>query len=153
VPSWTDRLTAARIAGVVVSLFGAWVVWQAFLLPERVTSVAIGPRVFPVVVGLGIMASGVAMALARGPDAADRPLIDWHTLGALAGVLAAYLILFVPIGFPISSTLFLVGAARILGSRSLPRDLVAGVGVSVIAYIVFTRLLGLELPGGPFGAF
>ena len=41
------------------------------------------------------------------------------------------------------------GAAYTLGSRAFPRDPLIAAGVSLLAWIVFDPLLGVDLPGGP----
>jgi putative tricarboxylic transport membrane protein len=174
--SLMTRLAPDRLAGALIALLGAWILWQAFAIPQGSGVGAVGPRVFPIIVALGILASGVAMLLSRQSEApealpgevggaaaealddeaagapaeaaAEAPA-DWATLGGIAALLAVYLAAFVPLGFPIASALFLVAGARVLGSRAWLRDLVAGVLVSLAAYVVFTSLLGLELPGGP----
>ena len=174
------RLSPDRLAGVLIAVLGAWILWQAFALQVGPGHAAVGPRVFPIIVGLGILASGVALALSRpqhtpeavpgevggvaanalehdalehgaghaeAEAAAEEP-IDWATLGWMAALLAVYIAAYIPLGFPIASALFLIAGARVLGSRAWLRDLIAGVVVSLAAYVVFTSLLGLELPGG-----
>lgn len=195
----TRRLGADRLAGAAITLLGVWFLWQAFGMPERPGAGAVGPRVFPIIVGLGILASGIALLLSRperdegcarsdeaeshtdgdvagaeslaetrdataeqlaergalpvaGDPVKSQVRADQATLGGIAALLAVYLAAFLPLGFPIASALFLAAAARVLGSRAWLRDLVAGVVVSAAAFVVFTRLLGLELPTGPLEA-
>lgn len=159
-------LSPLLAAGVAVVLFGAWFLLQATQLRAGPGYAAVGPRVFPTAVGVGLIASGLAVlfgALRRSPAAAPvldvdttAPLdaetdleTDWPTLGIVAALLAIAIALFQPLGFVITSASFLVACARALGSRSLLRDLAAGLGVSLVTYAVFTYLLGLELPDGP----
>jgi putative tricarboxylic transport membrane protein len=152
-----------RIAGAAIVVFGGWFLWQGGSLREGPGYAAIGPRVFPVIVGLGIVLSGLALVIARsgvaagvrlapGEDAggaAEEP-VSWTSLTQVAALLAAYVAAFLPLGFIASSTLFMIGGARILGSRRWARDLAAAALLSVISYAVFTILLGLDLPDGPF---
>jgi putative tricarboxylic transport membrane protein len=159
-------LSPLLAAGVAVALFGAWFLLQATQLRAGPGYAAVGPRVFPTVVGIGLIASGLAVllgALRRSPATAPvlevdttDPLgtetdteTDWPTLGIVAALLAVAIALFQPLGFVITSAAFLVACARALGSRSLLRDGAAGVGLAVVTYAVFTYLLGLELPDGP----
>ena len=160
------RLASAdRLAGLVIILFGAWFLWQATELRQGPGYAAVGPRVFPTVVGCGLLASGLALLLVRqrradevlpadtDPAVRERePAADWPTLVLVVVLLAGYIVLFRPLGFVIASSLFLVGGAWALGSRAPLRDLVAGILLSVVVYAVFTRLLTLELPGGPIEA-
>jgi putative tricarboxylic transport membrane protein len=151
------------LGGGVIVLFGVWCLWQATLLREGPGYAAVGPRVFPLLVSGGILLSGMALILSHHDapsavavesvvaDTEDAPA-DWPTLIGAAGMLAGYLLLFQVLGFVFASTAFLVGCSWVLGSRSPIRDLAAGLGTSLIAYLVFTRLLGLELPAGPLAA-
>jgi putative tricarboxylic transport membrane protein len=162
-PALSTRHAAlsTRVAGAAIALLGGWFLWQAVSLREGPGYAAVGPRVFPVIVGLGFLVSGLPLLLSRGrrarahapPDeSADTdlaPPIDWPTLASIAVLLALYIALFLHLGFIISSAGFLVGGAWILGSRSWVRDVAAGFLLSVATYVVFTKLLGLELPAGP----
>ena len=144
-------------AGLVVALLGAWFFTQATQLRAGPGYAAVGPRVFPMMVGGGLVAAGLGVLLGQlrsrraaveVPEELAVPP-DWVTLGTVAALLAAYVALFEPLGFVLSSAVFLPACAWALGSRSPVRDILAGVGVAVVAYVVFTWLLGLELPEGP----
>ena len=153
-----------RLAGLLVALFGAWFLWQATELRSGPGYAAVGPRIFPTIVGGGLLGSGLALVLAspRGGSgtahermAAADPAgaaTDWPTLLATAAALAGYVALFRPLGFIVASTVFLAAVARILGSERWPRDLLAGTILGLVTYAVFTLLLGLELPAGPLEA-
>ena len=45
--------------------------------------------------------------------------------------------------------LLFFGAARLLGSRRLVRDVLVSVAVPVVAFLLFTQVLGVYLPAGP----
>jgi putative tricarboxylic transport membrane protein len=155
-------MQSTRVAGAAIALLGGWFLWQAVSLREGPGYAAVGPRVFPVIVGLGFLVSGLPLLLSRRSRAlragapsdesanADlAPPTDWPTLVSMAVLLALYIALFLHLGFIISSAGFLLAGAWILGSRSWLRDVVAGLLLSVVTYVVFTKLLGLELPAGP----
>jgi putative tricarboxylic transport membrane protein len=143
-------LSPDRAAGVVITLVGAWFLWQAFQFREGPGYAAIGPRVFPAIVGLGLLASGAALAVfaAREPNSGLE--LDWRRLAMLAAALAVYVAMYLPLGFPLASLLFFVAGAWVLGSRALLRDAAAGLALVVVVFLVFTRLLGIPLPAGPF---
>jgi putative tricarboxylic transport membrane protein len=149
---------AEPLAGAAIVVLGGWVLWHAYGLREGPGYAAIGPRVFPVIVGAGFLASGLAVLASgwrsRRPAASDEPheqetALDWSTLAAMGALLAVYILLFAPLGFIVSSAAFLIAGAWALGSRSQVRDLIVGILLSGLTYVVFTRLLGLELPEGP----
>ena len=168
----SSQQLADGIAGLAIVLFGAWFLWQANSLRAGPGYAAVGPKTFPIIVGLLLLGSGLGVLLglvrdarrelprteAEGPDAAvvegaegDAAVgSDWPTLLGVAGLLAAYIALYKPLGFILASIVLLPAGARVLGSRAPLRDVIAGVGLSLAIYVVFTRLLGLELPAGPF---
>jgi putative tricarboxylic transport membrane protein len=147
---------ADSVAALLIAVLGVWVLWQATSLREGPGYAAVGPRVFPMVVGVGMMVSGLALLwsswrVGSAQDSEATPAADWATLLGMAAALAGYIVLYRPLGFIAASTVFLVAGAWILGSRSPLRDVLAGVLVSVGTFVLFTRLLGLELPVGPLG--
>lgn len=150
------RLSPDALAGATITALGAWFMLQALDLREGPGYAAVGPRVFPLLVGAGLLISGLFVALggvrsARiGAETGDEPAEeqDWATLVQVGLVLAAFLALYLPLGFTLASAFFLPACAWVLGSRSPGRDLLAGMLVSVATYYLFTQLLGLELPQG-----
>jgi putative tricarboxylic transport membrane protein len=116
-----------------------------------------GPRFFPLlVVGLLTLLSGVYVlqqvrALTRGTDPLPAERFS-HMPAAvlLVVVLVGYAFVLNTVGYAVTTAVFFVVTARILGSRHLVRDVVVGVGLSLVVYLGFTRLLGVFLPQGVF---
>ncbi|WP_030752786.1 tripartite tricarboxylate transporter TctB family protein [Streptomyces sp. NRRL F-5135] len=119
----------------------------------------VGPKTVPVVVGIGLLVVAVLLALdvlrggrgeAEGGEDVDlgEPS-DWRTVLLLAGVFLANAVLIGPLGFPISGALLFWGSAYALGSRRHDRDPVIAAVLALLTYIVFDRMLGVPLPGGP----
>lgn len=119
----------------------------------------IGPRTVPLVVGIGLLAVAVLLAVdvlrggrgeAEGGEDIDlSEPSDWRTVLLLAGVFLAFAVLIGPIGFPIAGALLFWGAAFALGSRHYHRDPLIAAVLSLVTYFVFNNLLGVPLPGGP----
>jgi putative tricarboxylic transport membrane protein len=80
-------------------------------------------------------------------DLATPP--EWRTVLLLGGVFVANIALIEVVGFPISGALLFWGAAYALGSRHWLRDPLVAVSLALVTYVVFERLLGVPLPGGP----
>jgi putative tricarboxylic transport membrane protein len=141
-------------------LFGALVVWETTQIRLTPAYSKVGPRVIPYIVGAGLILIGIWLAadavLGRGEtrgstesEDADPTLpTDWRTVGLLAVMLLAYLVLLEPAGFVIASTVLFVGAAFAMGSRRTARDLAAGLIMATVLYVGFTRGLDLRLPAG-----
>jgi putative tricarboxylic transport membrane protein len=139
-----------RIFGVVVILVALAFIVSAYNLPAGNIFDKLGPRAFPMIVGVGLALSALMMILR--PD--DEP--DWptgKTLLALAFatvVLVGYAYSLGPLGFLIPTAI----AASVLSYqiRPTPRPaLLTGFGLSVGLFIIFKYALGLSLLGFPRG--
>jgi putative tricarboxylic transport membrane protein len=118
----------------------------------------VGPRVFPYVIGTGMVVLSVLLALAtaRGdvPEAEEGEDIDlttppdWLTVGKLVGILVLNLVLVNLLGWAITGALLFAGAAWALGSRTLLRDVLVGAVLSVASWYFFYVGLGVPLPPG-----
>lgn len=116
----------------------------------------VGPRAFPYVVGSGLVACAAALlwhALAGGwrnlpEDASVHAQPDWPAFAIISAGIVAQMVLSARTGFVVAGVVLFTLVARGFGSRRLLRDLVVAVIVVVLAYLTFTRLLGLSLPAG-----
>lgn len=117
----------------------------------------VGPRIFPYIVGTGMLVLAVllAVATARGdiPDAEEGEDVDlttppdWTTVAKLLGVLVLNMVFVSIIGWAITGALLFAGCAWALGSRTLVRDLVVGAIMSVGSWYFFYA--GLDVPLSP----
>ena len=118
----------------------------------------IGPRFFPYLVAGGLLVCGVLLLIqalrgygARpeaGEDVDAEAPADWRPVLILSSALLLDIFLIERIGFVLSSTLLFWGVCLGFGSRRYLRDVLSGLGLSLVAYLVFTRLLDLNLPAG-----
>ena len=118
----------------------------------------VGPRVFPYIVGTGMIILSVllAVATARGDVAESEPgedidlttPPDWLTVAKLVGVLVLNLLLVNLLGWAVSGALLFAGAAWALGSRTLVRDVLVGAVLSVSSWYFFYVALGVPLTPG-----
>ena len=153
-----------RLAGILLAVSAAYLA-AAFLISEPEGQyAAIGPRAFPLVVGLALAACAVWIGLRRtageapAAPAADRhdPAgeggpADWRAAAPAAAAFLAYIALLAPVGYLLATAVFIPLEARLLGSRSWRRDLIAGLVVTAAVYAVLGLLLGLRLPAGFLG--
>jgi len=118
----------------------------------------VGPRVFPYVIGAGTIVLGVLLVLATlrgdvpqaegGEDVDLRQPADWVTVGKLVGVLMFTVLTVSFLGWAISGAVLFVGSAWSLGSRTLVRDVIVGLVLSVSSWYAFHEGLGVILPAG-----
>jgi putative tricarboxylic transport membrane protein len=153
-PTRVDRgqyLLAAALAAV-----GLWTIIDARGLTVGFGD-PVGPRVFPYVVGAAmlVLAALLAVATARGDvaegeEGEDIDLTtppDWLTVGKLVGILLLNTFLVEILGWAITGALLFAGCAWALGSRTLVRDLIVGVVLSVGSWYFF--YVGLDVPLSP----
>jgi putative tricarboxylic transport membrane protein len=162
VSSVSERLRGRSELGVSVLLaaLGALVLYDASRIPTDFTQRGpVGPAAVPV--GLGVALLVIAVLLARdvlrgghgeaegGEDIDLSHPSDWRTVLLLMAAFLANVVLIDRVGFPISGALLFWGSAYALGSRHWVRDPLIAVALSVITYLIFSRGLGIGLPGGP----
>ena len=148
---------AHRIASLAFFAVAVGVLVGGFAIDEGTSYQAVGPRVFPVLVGAGmclVSAIGVVQAF-RGTDTEQIDQLreeigatHWPSVLLLVAALIGYVLLLTPLGYWQSTTVFFVAVARVLGSRSLIRDAVVGLVLALAVYVLFDRLLGISLPPG-----
>lgn len=153
---------APRATALALLAIGVIALVATFAVPAGAESpwAPSGTRFFPLAVSIGLILFSLAF-LARvtvWPDtelgahaAKEAAETDWMVPALVAAGLIGYVALIEPLGYIVASTLFFPFGARVLGSRSLLRDVVAGAALSVAVYFLFTRLLGVPLPPGPLG--
>ena len=145
--------------GVAVAAWGLVWLYAARSLPQAATYAVVGPGFFPAVIGAGLVLLGILLlvAVARGErfepqEAEDADLgrppsraSFWTTVAA--GVVPIFVIR--PLGFPVAAALAFALTARAFGSRRILLDLAVGLGLGLACWLLFSRFLGLSLPGFP----
>lgn len=158
----TERVSwrGPRIAGLALLALGV----AALVATTRIPSVrdgwgVSGPRFVPLVASLTLIVLSIAFLVRTvvRPDvelaqfaAAESAKTHWPTPGLVMAGLLGYVALLMPLGYALATALFFTATARVLGSRHLARDAVAGVVLGVVVSYAFTRWLGVRLPVGPW---
>jgi putative tricarboxylic transport membrane protein len=148
------------IFGGAVAVLAAFLFYAAFDIQVRASEHLLGSRLFPLIVtaGLTVLAALVALDAWRNgasPETDSSP-IAWSGAALVMGGLALFALLVEPVGFIVATAaLFACVAHAFVHADNLPtrlklllRDLVIGLVLSTIIFIVFTRGLGLALPAG-----
>lgn len=147
------------LVALIVVLFAVAYLVGAFMINEPSTSYsAIGPRFFPLFIGVGMLLSGIwlgwqAWRTQRVPVAKVKALeeIDWRTWGWSTIVLLGYIVTFETVGYLITTSVFLFLQARVFGSHAWVRDAIVSVVLTGAIYFFFNGLLKVGLPKGILG--
>ena len=111
----------------------------------------VSPAVLPTLVGILMLASAAWLAVdaLRGAPPPQTEPLDRQPFSYTIVATAVFLLVFVPLGFILSASAFLIAQARILGSRHLVRDAIASVLFIAGLYLLFVQGLTISLPKGP----
>ncbi|KFG76835.1 tripartite tricarboxylate transporter TctB family protein [Streptomyces mutabilis] len=145
---------------VLLLALGVLVLTDALTMDVDITQRGpVGPKTVPIAVGIGLLVIAALLAVdvlrggrgeAEGGEDVDlSEPADWRTVLLLTGVFLGSAVLIEPAGFPVAGALLFWGAAFALGSRRVDRDPLIAAVLSLLTYVVFDKLLGVPLPGGP----
>jgi putative tricarboxylic transport membrane protein len=141
----------------VLALVGLWTLIDARSLTVGFGD-PVGPRVFPYVIGASMIVLAILLAVAtsrgdvaQGEEGEDIDLTtppDWITVGKLVAILVLNMALVNVLGWAVTGALLFAGCAWALGSRTLLRDLLVGVVLSVGSWYFFHVGLDVPIPPG-----
>jgi putative tricarboxylic transport membrane protein len=114
-----------------------------------------GPGLFPFVIGVGMALLSLSV-MATAFRVVKAPVLDTETrrvlpVVAVVAALVFYTVALERIGFVLCTLLFLIGLLGALGRSSWLTALTASVGITVGSYLIFAKLLKINLPIGPLG--
>lgn len=148
---WPDLL-----AGLFVLGFGLVGLWQAAVIPVSPLYAQVGPKAVPYVVagGMSVLGVGLVLAALRGgwsatiAEVAEAGPPNLRALGLLGAGLLANLILIGPAGFSIAASAQFVLVAAAFGSRSMARDLLIALPLTLLVWFLFVQGLGVNIGAG-----
>ena len=157
--SWLRDHSELGVCAMLLAL-GVLVLTDALTMDVDITQRGpVGPKTVPIVVGIGLLVIAALLAVdvlrggrgeAEGGEDVDlSEPADWRTVLLLSGIFLGAAALIEPAGFPVAGALLFWGAAFALGSRRVDRDPLIAAALSLLTYVVFDKLLGVPLPGGP----
>ncbi len=159
---WPDlrSLRASRdvVAGVVIAVLGLVYTASALQIrPDSSAASVLGPRVAPLTIGILTVACALVL-VARGirspsEDADAEPTDPGRRRQVLVvfGMLTAYVVAFIPIGFVISTVGFLVALSTYVDREKVLRNCVFAVVFACAVYALFSYGLEVRLPPGLLG--
>jgi len=143
-------------AALFVLALGGLAVWQTIAIPRSPIYAQVGPTLVPWLVAAALLVLGAlltASALRGGwsadvTEVAEAPPPNPRSLGLLLAGLLANLVLIVPLGFTVAATAQFVLTAAAFGSRAWLRNLGIAFVVSLGAYVLFVKALGVNIGAG-----
>lgn len=112
------------------------------------------PRTLPYSVGATILIGGALLALKSWrPKGEDVPL-EWPNRGAMTRIavcllaVVVFVIIMTPLGFPLSSGLYIAFSTWYLKRSAGWTALISGIVTGALSYYVFGKVLELSLPMG-----
>lgn len=157
-PTGFERWSELIVAGAFI-LAAIVVLWLArdFRIPP---GVRISPRLFPQLVGSGMLLVGVWYVidvirtpnqLSGGEDSEDVDIdadADWVTLIFIGIGLTAFALLVEPAGFAIAAGVMFAICSTAMGSKNLIMNIVIGLALGLAVFLAFDSWLGVRLPNG-----
>ncbi len=139
-----------RVFGVVCILLAGFFIWQATLIETGFIVDPMGPKAFPIVIGVTLAIAAIY------PIVRPDPRPDWPAAGRLleivfaVAVMIAYALALPRFGFVLSTAVAGGLLSWRLGTKPLAAA-AAGIAIAVGIYVIFHLVLGLTLAPGPWG--
>lgn len=145
------KVDSDRVFGVAVALLGLGVFLVGKQLPNLSLPNDPGPGLFPCLAGLGLLGSGVGIALQG--SFSTKPFLSpqgWRRLGLMALVIVIYAVVLNLLGFRLATPLALYTIMRLMGQpkEMYVKRIVLAVGVTAVLYYVFQAFFRVMLPAG-----
>lgn len=154
------KLNRTYVMGAVFIVFALWVMWQTGMIPERLVSNEPGPKLFPYISAVGMIAMAVLSMMTDGRKESREaregaePYLDqagWKRLALILAECVAFCIAMNAIGFWITAMAGML--LFILTLRAEKKiNLVFAVALSLVlgsvCYFGFTRGFNIPLPKG-----
>jgi putative tricarboxylic transport membrane protein len=151
-------LAGCAVIGALVYLYAA------SQLPLVRIGDPLGPKIFPAIIGGGLLISGLLLmletyrkrqqVLSVPPAPASSPAhapMDRQRPGVLLGMLAwtvIYYFAFEPVGYLVSTVVFLLGLLTMFHRKKPLTNLAVAFGFTAVIYAIFTQLLHVSMPQG-----
>jgi putative tricarboxylic transport membrane protein len=146
-----------RLAGLFLLAASVAILIAVTTIPGRGGYGTAGPRFVPLIVAVGLIVLSSLFLLRTWwrPDvelaqrsAEEDAATHWATPGLIMLALLIYAFAIEPVGYPLATALVFFVLARLLGSRAVVRDAIAGLVLGFGLFTAFTQFLGVSLPAG-----
>lgn len=165
-----SRATADIALGLGIAALGALILLQTGEIRVSPVYARVGPKDIPLVVGAILATLGLALAwqgwrprpklVIDPPKTMDAPgskldtpgtggdRVDWMPMAMVAAGLVQQMLLIQFLGFVLTAAILFYCVAFGFESRRYLRDAIVAIAISLVTYVGFVYLLGLNLPAG-----
>jgi putative tricarboxylic transport membrane protein len=134
----------------VVLVAGGYTLIAATAIRAPIQYDPLGPESWPLILGGLLVVTALARLLRPVGVRFDLERHAGLRILATVALLVLYAALFQRVGFTFATWGFCSGLTLMLGARPFSA-LAFGLGAGLLTYLLFTQLLDLRLPAGPFG--
>ncbi|MCZ2440530.1 MAG: tripartite tricarboxylate transporter TctB family protein [Burkholderiales bacterium] len=136
-----------RILGAACVLVGAGMAWAARDYAAPISYEPVGPKAFPMLLAALLAAGGLWLVLKPSADGSWIRRVPLGALGFAVLAVFAYAFLFQTLGFTLATVVMAVPVGMAFGG-SWKQALAGGVGLGLLLYLGFDKLLDVVLPSG-----
>ena len=140
-PGWSGEFVIC----LLLAGLGAYWVKDALRLGLS-TSGEVGAGLFPAAVGVALTAASLFAALKALLKKSPQPVTIEHQSLLAFGLLGIAALLFVYLGLFVSSFALVFVVLKLMGQRQTSRSLMAAFLIAVVMHLLFSVVLGLQLP-------
>lgn len=141
-------------AGMAIAIFllavAAVIAWDSTTL-QLAPTYGLGPKMMAYVVATGMAVIGIAnLIMAWQGGFPERESYDPKAVALILGGFAALIaIIAFGGGFIVATAVLFAATAAAFGRKAVHIDLIIGLVLGVVVYLVFDKVLTLSLPAGP----
>lgn len=139
-----------RVWGVVICGIGVFYLFEGFSLPPAAIGDPLGPLVFPTILGVSLVGCGGYLVARPGPRTTQSILVrnSFQQVLILFALLILYSAFISWMGYLISTFLFVLIGAFLMGERSWAKGILISAVFSTGVFFLFVRILTIPLPLG-----
>jgi putative tricarboxylic transport membrane protein len=143
---FAEAIFACAVAGLGIMIAGA-----SLQMDVTSSSALIGPRLFPLLIAVSLIAVGLALLREAlvGHIAHERGFeLDWAPVGVISLGIVILIVALEYAGWIVAATALFVVVSRAFKSSRPMYDVLIGLALSILSFVVFSYGLGLNLPAG-----
>lgn len=147
---------ADRVIFVCIIVLAAVYFWATEQIPSLEIGDPLGPKAFPRLLGIALLVTGGMLLLEmwrapRTQAGEAQAMPDRRIFAMIAAIVAwtaIYFVAFEPIGYVITTTIYLIPVTAYFNPRRWVMNVTTCVLFSLISYVMFTKMLGVNLARG-----